>query len=470
MKKTYIFLLLIILLAGSVRFYHLAKEDIWLDEAWSIHYGQQSIYNNIKWTVNDTTPPLYQSVLSVWIDAFGNSTFATRALSAILGILSIPLIFMLGKRMFSTEVGIFAAILLAVSSLHIYYSQEARSYALFVFMTLVSFYLYIIYKESKKRAIWLVTSNVLLLYTHVIAAFVILVQNLHFIIPQLNKKRKELREWVIMQTIIIAMYLPWLYFFTKKIPDGKYIFAWLSKPHLHSILDTLNALAGNSTLLILSTLLIGTYLWTGIIDEKNRERQFSNLILLLLWLLLPIIIVFEYSSIVTSIFLTRYFLFAAPALYLLIALTLSKIEQYKYAILCFIIILSASVVHTNQVSLLKDPWQSTVHELRKVVTENDTIILAPPHLAYPFTYYYLADCFTSKDIYTCTKEHNIITIWNKDELGSLDLNQTTWLITQYHRSFDEDEIYNHLREIKNSTIFVSNTTGMTSGIIVYKFE
>ena len=83
----------------------------------------------------------HASVMSHWSClALGDSEFPFRLPYALYGILSLPLIYLLGRRLFDERVGALACFLLALSAFHIQYSQEARYYAPLVFYCLSALY------------------------------------------------------------------------------------------------------------------------------------------------------------------------------------------------------------------------------------------------------------------------------------------------------------------------------------------
>ena len=133
-------LLSLILVAAALRLYRLEAQDIWGDEAFSIFLSQQPFHVVIAGGA-DTHPPFYPALLFFWLELVGSSAFATRALSAFVGTLTVPLIFVLAKRL-SARPGVpwFAAILAAISPLMIYYSQETRMYELVAILSLASMY------------------------------------------------------------------------------------------------------------------------------------------------------------------------------------------------------------------------------------------------------------------------------------------------------------------------------------------
>src|SRR5947209_224053 len=85
--------------------------------------------------VNETTPPLYFVIAWGWARVFGTGETGLRLLSALCGIATIPVIFACGRELVSRWVGLVAAGLAAISPFLIYYSQEARSYALFALLS-----------------------------------------------------------------------------------------------------------------------------------------------------------------------------------------------------------------------------------------------------------------------------------------------------------------------------------------------
>jgi 4-amino-4-deoxy-L-arabinose transferase-like glycosyltransferase len=88
----------------------------------------------------DQHPPLYYLLLHLWSALHGDSPYAVRLLSALFGAATIPIIYLIGKRLSGAVVGVVAAVLLAFSPFHIYFAQEARMYTLLAFNAAVAIY------------------------------------------------------------------------------------------------------------------------------------------------------------------------------------------------------------------------------------------------------------------------------------------------------------------------------------------
>jgi len=127
---TPLLLLAITLLGGWLRFYAIGQKGLWLDEAFSVWLGWHRLPEMWGWIARiDQHPPLYYTLLNLWM-RLGDDASTVRMLSAMIGTLTIPVIFLLGRRLAGPGTGLLAALLLAVSPFHVRFAQEARMYAL----------------------------------------------------------------------------------------------------------------------------------------------------------------------------------------------------------------------------------------------------------------------------------------------------------------------------------------------------
>jgi mannosyltransferase len=131
----------ITLAGGGLRFLLLGTKGMWLDETFSVWLASHSVGDMLQWLVKiDQHPPLYYLLLHSWIALVGDTPYYVRLLSVLFGASTIPVIYLIGKRMSGALVGLTAAMLLAFSTFHIYYAQETRMYTLLTFNTAVAIY------------------------------------------------------------------------------------------------------------------------------------------------------------------------------------------------------------------------------------------------------------------------------------------------------------------------------------------
>jgi mannosyltransferase len=206
-------ILLVLLLAFGLRLYAIARQDIWGDEAFSIWLSSQPLPQVVAGGA-DTHPPLYPFLLYLWLRLAGSSPLAVRFLSALVGTLVVPLVYLLGRRAFGRRAGILAALLAAVSPALVYYSQETRMYGLVTLLAVASIYGTVRAPLGRGRtsayvAYFFVTLGAV--YTHYYAFFVVLGENL-VVLPYLihARRRPPLRRWLSTQGALAVAYLPWI--------------------------------------------------------------------------------------------------------------------------------------------------------------------------------------------------------------------------------------------------------------------
>ena len=131
----------ITMLGGFLRVLLLGNKGMWLDETFSVWLANHSIPDLLQWAVKiDQHPPLYYLLLHYWIALRGDTAYYARLLSVLFGTATIPMIYLIGRRLSGVVVGLVAAMFLALSLFNIYYSQETRMYTLLTFNAALAIY------------------------------------------------------------------------------------------------------------------------------------------------------------------------------------------------------------------------------------------------------------------------------------------------------------------------------------------
>lgn len=123
--------LAILAIGAALRLYALGDEPFWLDEAHSANFTKLSLAELLSWSdpYDRGNPPGYILLLKAWVQLSRSDTWI-RALSAVAGVLTLPVVYLVGLRLFSRRVALVATAFLALAGYHIRFSQEARTYAL----------------------------------------------------------------------------------------------------------------------------------------------------------------------------------------------------------------------------------------------------------------------------------------------------------------------------------------------------
>lgn len=123
----------IVVAAALLRFFRLGEWSFWGDEIFSLG-GRSDGF------VESTTVQL----IHLTISKLGTSEWSARLVPALIGTLSVPVLYFPAKRMLGARVGLLAALLLAISPWHLYWSQNARFYVLLLLfhtLALLTFFL-----------------------------------------------------------------------------------------------------------------------------------------------------------------------------------------------------------------------------------------------------------------------------------------------------------------------------------------
>jgi 4-amino-4-deoxy-L-arabinose transferase-like glycosyltransferase len=128
-------LVLIVVIASFLRLWHLGHQSLWIDELGSLLTALPSLAEIPAQALRHDAfePPLYFWLLHGMIHVAGPSEWALRLLSAVAGSLTVPVVWLLLREVTQrAPIAHTGALLLATNPLHLWYSQEARPYALLV--------------------------------------------------------------------------------------------------------------------------------------------------------------------------------------------------------------------------------------------------------------------------------------------------------------------------------------------------
>ena len=372
------------------------NQSLWLDETVQAITSKGSFLGLFTELQGDFHPPLYHLLMWGWAHLFGNGELVMRLPSVLFGTATIFIVYLIAKKLFAAKSKwpLIAALFLATAPFHVYYSQEARPYALVTFLTALSMYFFL-----KEKWLGYIVSSVLALYSSYFVLFIILAQGLVILI------RKKYSKFLYL-LISLLLFLPWLPMFLTQIEVGrgatKILPEWGRLVNLSFLkalpLTFIKFSIGRITIFnktfyafVSAFLLIvyGLILLKGFL--KGRKFFIDHLRwVILLWFLIPIVIAW-----LLSFFIPNYqpfrLLLVLPAFYLLLALGISGISSIKIRTMAITFILlvnliSLGVYFTNPFFHRED-WRGAVNFIEKESGEK-TIALLPSYTShFPYTYY-----------------------------------------------------------------------------------
>jgi hypothetical protein len=128
------------LVGFGLRLQQLDFQPLWGDEGWSFYLAGQPLPDLFALTAIDIHPPLYYVLLKGWLFIAGIGAEEARFFSILAGVVLIPVLAVVGQRLFGARLGPIAAAITALMPMAIYYSQEVRMYGLVTLLGVISVY------------------------------------------------------------------------------------------------------------------------------------------------------------------------------------------------------------------------------------------------------------------------------------------------------------------------------------------
>jgi len=333
-----------ITLAAALRGAGLPAESPWHDEVLSLRALDQpdlaSFWEQLR--AEDavaTLAPLYFTLEHLWSRVAGTDATNVRCLSILFSLLSLPVIYLIGRRLFGPVAGCVAALCLGLSLPGIFYGQEIRMYSLVSFLALLSVATLLLALE-RGHVWWIVHGvvNALLVWSHLFAGLVVAAEGLFLLLCCWRKPTAWL-AWTVLHVALAAGTAAYVRVLVSQgMAQGA---SWMPLPTWREAANTFVVLAGGRfsnedprpylvTGVSLDLVLAGVLLFLAVLlclrqflivrpraGNGLAERSVAATVLLLLWLGLPTAVLLAVSYLYAPCFMYRYVLYSAPPLYLM---------------------------------------------------------------------------------------------------------------------------------------------------------
>ncbi len=294
----------VLLLAFGLRIAGLAAHNIWWDEGIGVWLARMPFGEIIQWTGGDVHPPIYYLLLRGWRLLAGEGVYVLRFPSALFSLLTVAVIYRLGRELDGAATGLMAALLLTLSRFAIGWAQEIRMYSLAALWSTGALYAALRWwRRPNARAWWgyvaTTTASLLTLY---LTAPVPLVANLGFAVVWLRRghPRRLLTRWLMAQVAVLAFVLPWLAYALPRMhsweSDSSFSPGFFVK--LYTVMLTVGSPLDLERYLPWAVAVVAA-MFAGLIAARASWRcspaQTGGLVMLLSGLLLPAIFVYVVS-------------------------------------------------------------------------------------------------------------------------------------------------------------------------------
>lgn len=459
-KQILICLFLIVLLGAGLRFYDLAAESLWTDEMISLIHIQKDSFTSLIHSVLDyeLIPPGYFILLNGWAHFFGETEFYLRFLSALFDSISIILIYFLGKKIFDSKVGLWSALIFSTSMLPLVYAQEARPYAFFGFLVLLSSYLLAIIctdqlgSTQKYYFFSYMIIITLSLYVDYMTLFVLMFHSLFILIYFYRKDKSILKKQLLFSIGALIIFIPGLQLML--------IQALIRQPALQERLLLWGVPQIMSNLGIIFYLLPIILMFTGTIilffyvkDRLFRKIKLQGIIFISLffWVIFCILQVIFLDKIIRSFALVRHSFFVVPFCYILISKANSLIlnKRIKALVLISIIVFNGITLVYYYQQTTKAPWNEAIAFLGINSPSNSLVLFDRSGANADLFNYYLKQNsglnFRQLNL-SWSEKRQLVMIDEKYLFKQLDLESSFWLVSS--RNIKTRDYYQELLKEK----------------------
>lgn len=391
-RDTRILLWGVVILGALLRVYALGAKSFWLDEIASVVIARMPGNSFWHWLWTDEgNMALYYVMLRPWLEIhLGEATI--RLLSVVPGVASIPVMYLLGRRLFGRGTGLLAAFLLAVSTCAVVYSQEARGYSWLVLGTIVSTYLFVrlIERPSYAMALTYALAAGVTFYFHYFGLLVPLAHAMSVLaLPRSQRPWRQLCAAGALMAVFAAPVL-WMI----HIQPGRHL-DWLQRPSLLEIYHLGVFLAAESgkgvgpVLLAAELVLVVIFFRTAIAKRKSLlqnlgssgdasrlsvNRDFFSYALVLSGLLTPVIFTLL-GSFARPLFFHRFLIICLPAWLLAVAVGMREMSQIRWRPPMIVGVSALSLVSTAlSYSRVREDWRGVANFLIDNARSQDAVV------------------------------------------------------------------------------------------------
>lgn len=425
-------MIVLILLFGFILRLINLNQSLWLDEAITALAVKNSTFIQLvtKFSPGDFHPPLYYLFLKLWSNIFGYSEISLRFPSVIFGVLTIYIVYLIGRKISNAKIGLIAAVFIAVNPLAVYYSQEARMYSTAMMLVTAS----VLFLLHKKRLLF-VFSLALTLYTDYMP---------YLMLPVLFMYSSA----TILSCLLL---LPWTPFLFNQLTAGASVSnSWgdtLGRTNMKNLLLVpvkfiFGRISVDNKILyaVITVPILAIYSY---FLSRSREK------ILWFWLLAPLLLgaVISFKLPIFSYFR---FLFVLPPFLLLLAKGAQNSNFFK------VLIISVSVISLAMFNLYpryqRENWREAAKYMQNA---RGNIIMPSLAQAAPLNYYYPKASVEDREALPALVEYrNIYT-------------KNLYLVRYVQEIFDpEDEE----RKLIESASFIKTEEKNFNGVIVWKYE
>jgi hypothetical protein len=410
-RKDLLLLALIILINIGLKLPGLGHSSFDLDEAVHLWNAQKPLADIIARAANDPNPPLYNILISFWIQLFGVDEAPARWFSLLFSAFAAGGLFVFLRRNFGLRPALVAVAFFTLSAVQLKFAHNARPYTLMVFFMVCSYGLML---EALRRPTIGVLSGyalatALMLYAHPTSVFNLPAQGL-FLLLHLKRGPAHAIRSAVALVVAFGAYVVWylsIPYFEQE--NG----TWLAPPTLPDAEVAIGQLLV-STDLHLFWLMVAVSVAAVALIIRFKEWDNGRLVVLgLLWTVVPFLGNFAFSHISAPIFQAKYVLSAQVGMTVLLAASLETFRWpwLRYGTIGALVAMMAGLLDWKVTS--GEDWRAASAIVKADEGTRTATFISPWYQFQTFAYHYDRDLYRDPSItQPALAERRVFVTWS----------------------------------------------------------
>jgi len=389
----------LMLVSAGLAAVRLGWRSMWFDESFSLFLARAdwSQFWETVWR-SELNMVAYYLVLRGWTVLFGTTEIALRALSTLFAVATVPVVALVGRRLFGNRAALIAATLFATHGSVVRYAQEVRAYTMATFLVaLAALSLVVAVQETvaensrRARTAWFgfALGSVLAVYAHFVAALAI--ASLAISVFALPWRLLRWRNLAPALGLLGALLLP-LAVFLPRAPSDR--IEWVGEQSAGAFARSVFFVTGDASMLLRNTVLgIAVVLALSFARRlrlRGRGVETWSLVLPFTWAVVPLLLALL-ISLVQPLLVPRYLIVSVPGVCLGIAAALRLVwGRWTLAALTILVVVMQSIAFPRiYTEPQPEAWQALAETVVERADPDDGLVVVPGWQR-PTLEYYLA--------------------------------------------------------------------------------
>ncbi|HEX4778172.1 MAG TPA: glycosyltransferase family 39 protein [Acidimicrobiia bacterium] len=374
-------------LCAALCAYRLGAKSLWFDEGYTVGVIARP-FGGFLWRLGhwDLNQAPYELLVYGWYRIDTGQEFL-RSLSVAFAVATVPMVFVVGRRLLDARIGAIAAVLVAVNGFVVQWAQSLRGYSLALFLATVMTWLFLqaVERPTTARSLAYALVATVAIYAHMFCALVVVAHAVALVV----RRPLPRRFLTVAGSTLVVTVLPLAVWSRTRRTDP---LAWIGKAPDTNLLHALADISGGSKRPLVAYAvvgLVGLVAMAHVVRRAPRSETAWRRIVVASWLVVPVVLTLFANVLAKPLLVGRYLIMVVPALALVAAVGVCAIPWRSLSVVAMAALLAGSgfglsIWYTH--GSIED-WRGATHQVLVAQRPGDALVVAPRDATPTVTYY-----------------------------------------------------------------------------------